>query len=222
MKKTLLVLAIFILSINKLMAQSFIITSIDTNPAEVNSDITLNFEYTNSNPNDIIYIGLELLNSDGSWSATVAEVFVNPVGASGTDVAGNAIVSIPSSATPTADLTGGQYYQIKAELNAEAWAGLLAGDYPTITLATEGSLSVRKNQINQLKVYPNPSTEYISFQNINETIDAIKIFSLLGETVYSINEIDPNGVDISNLSTGIYVLSISSGGKVKQTKFLKI
>ncbi|MDO5980801.1 T9SS type A sorting domain-containing protein [Flavivirga spongiicola] len=222
MKKTLLALTLSIISISSLMAQSVAVTSLNTNPAEVNSDFIVNIEYSTTNVNDIIYIALELKNSDGNWAATIVEAFVNPVGTSGTDVATSSVITIPSSTTPSADLTGGQYYELKVELNAEGWAGWLAGDYPAMTLVAEGTLSVKENQINQLRVYPNPATKHITIQKSNDKIETITLINLLGESVYSIYKANTNSIDVSNLPSGMYILSVNSGIKVKQTKFVKL
>lgn len=221
MKKTLLVLSIAILLIANLSAQSITVTSLDTNPAEVNSDFTVNIEYTTANANDIIYIGLELKNSDGSWAATIAEAFINPVGASGTDVSTSAVVTVPSGVTPSASLTGGQYYELKVELNAEAWAGWLAGDYPGMTLVAEGTLSLEDNQINQLRVFPNPVSDKIQLGGVSNNISHIKITDLFGKVVYSDKAFKREYINISNLTAGIYILSVSNDNKVSNVKFVK-
>lgn len=220
MKKTLLLVITVILSISNMVAQSLTVTSIDTNPAEVDSDVTLNYEYTNSNPNDIIYIGLELLNSDGSWSATIAETTVNPVGASGTDVSGSAIVSIPNTATPSADLTGGQYYRFKVELNMEAWAGWLAGDYPTMTLAAAGTLAIEDFSSSSIAIYPNPVSDILTVKmtNLSAENNSYKIVSILGKVVLKASSENLESINVSNLSQGLYFLKI---GNLNPVKFLK-
>lgn len=221
MKKTLLVVTLSILSFSSALAQAITVTSLNSNPAEVNSDFTVNIEYTTTNSNDIIYIGLELKNSDGSWAATIAEAFVNPVGASGTDVATSAVVTVPSGVTPSIDLTGGQYYELKVELNAEAWAGWLAGDYPAMTLAAEGTLSVDSNQISKLKVYPNPAFNSLNILGIIKENSDVKINNLQGQTVYSTKNLKNSSIDISQLASGIYLLSIKESNKNRYIKFVK-
>ncbi|MEW4923738.1 T9SS type A sorting domain-containing protein [Algibacter sp. 2305UL17-15] len=221
MKKTLLFLSMAIISVCGLMAQSITVTSLVTNPTEVNSDFTVNMEYTTSNANDIIYIGLELKNSDGSWAATIAETTINPVGTSGTDVPTSAVVTVPAGVTPSADLTGGQYYELKVELNAEAWAGWLAGDYPAMTLAAEGTLSIENNELNKVKVYPNPVSDRLNIIGPGHKARDIKIKNLLGKTVYDATNFHSGYVDTSALSSGIYLLLIKDGSTVSNIKFVK-
>lgn len=220
MKKTLLFLALTILSINSFLSQSITVTSLISNPAEVNNDFTVNIEYSTANANDIIYLGLELKNSDGSWAATIAEAFVNPVGTSGTDVATSAVVSIPSSAVPSADLSGGQYYELKVELNAEGWTGWLAGDYPAMTLVAEGTLSTDDNRISELKVYPNPAKDQLNIHGAKET-SAVTIRSFLGQTVYRNHSFKSDNIDISSLKTGVYFLVLKQGNRKNYIKFVK-
>jgi len=67
-----------------------------------------------------------------------------------------------------------------------------------------------------LKVYPNPSNGefYLSVNNIEGAV-GIKVVSLLGNVVYNASNIPVNGnlnrkLDLSNLPSGIYLLSVSS------------
>lgn len=221
MKKTLLVLTLSILTFTGAFAQAITVTSLSSNPVEVNSNFTVNIDYTTTNANDIIYIGLELKNSDGSWAATIAEAFVNPVGTSGTDVSTSAIVNVPSATTPSVDLAGGQYYELKVELNAEAWAGWLAGDYPAMTLAAEGTLSIENNELNKLRVYPNPVSDRLSISGIGNKVSDIRIKDLLGKSVYSDINFHSEYIDTSNFLNGIYILSIKDGSSVRNVKFIK-
>ena len=221
MKKQLLVFTLTLLSCSMSIAQSVTVTSLNPSTPEVDSNFTVNIEYTTTNANDIIYLGLELKNSDGSWAATIAEAFVNPVGASGTDVSTSAVVTVPSGVTPSASLTGGQYYELKVELNAEAWAGWLAGDYPGVNLVAEGTLSVEDTQINQLRVFPNPTSDKIQLKGISNNISHIKITDLLGKVVYSDKEFKREYINISNLKAGIYILSVSNDNEVSNVKFVK-
>ena len=221
MKKTLLVLTLSILTFSGAFAQAITVTSLSSNPVEVNSNFTVNIDYTTTNANDIIYIGLELKNSDGSWAATITEAFVNPVGASGTDVSTSAIVNVPSATIPSTDLAGGQYYELKVELNAEAWAGWLAGDYPAMTLAAEGTLSIENNELNKLRVFPNPVSDRLSISGIGNKVSDIRIKDLLGKSVYSDINFHSEYIDTSNFLNGIYVLSIKDGSSVRNVKFIK-
>ncbi|MFI1772004.1 T9SS type A sorting domain-containing protein [Thalassobellus citreus] len=203
------------------VAQSISVTSINSNPAEVDGDVTLNITYSTDNANDIIYIGMELKNSDGSWAATIAEGFINPVGVSGTDIATSSTITIPATTTPSADLTDGQYYDIKVELNAEAWAGLLAGDYPTITLAASGTLAVKWFSDETFSIYPNPVSEELNIKASNSASQykSYVITNVLGKIVAKkSNSKNIELINVSSLSKGLYFLQLDS---LKPIKFLK-
>ncbi|MEN3324483.1 glycosyl hydrolase 53 family protein [Mariniflexile soesokkakense] len=127
MKKTILVFVTYLCLTVALSAQSINITSIVTNPTTVSpvsgGAITVNYEYTSTNnDNDIIYIALEL--HDGSiWNATIDEIILNPV-AKGTNLTGSVSLTIPNTATPTANLTGNLNYKVKLELNDSGWGDI--------------------------------------------------------------------------------------------------
>lgn len=79
---------------------------------------------------------------------------------------------------------------------------------PTQTTCDD-TLSVEDNSIDQFGVYPNPSTEYVYIKS-RESIKELKIFSIQGvlvKTFLNLNDNQP--INISDLSTGIYILKIN-------------
>lgn len=222
--KTKLLLTLSLLITIVSFSQSLSVTSLSANPAEVNSEVTVNFQYSNSNPNDIVYVGLELLNSDGSWAATIAEAFVNPLGNSGTDLTANTSFTIPANTVATADLTNGQYYRLKVELNAENWGGWLAGDYPNFEVVAAGTLSVENfgNSLNKLFVYPNPVKEKILINGLkNYENVTISIHNILGKQVKSIPNLKTNSINVEELNSGVYLIRIKNKSSSKTVKFIK-
>lgn len=78
-----------------------------------------------------------------------------------------------------------------------------------------GSTGIAKNEIAETKIYPNPTTGLIYFDNLNSA--SINIYNLVGELVYSLSA-DPmaknNTIDISSLAHGIYSMQlIDANGK---------
>lgn len=201
-------------------AQSISVTSVNPDPSQVDSDLTINISYSTTNANDIIYIGLELKNSDGSWAATIAETTINPVGSSGTDIATSATITIPASAEPSADLTGGQYYELKTELNMEAWAGWLAGDYPAMTLVG-APLAVEDFNSAKISVYPNPVLDELNIKSTNAAFQhkSYLITNVLGKVVATKKDSESlQLINVSSLSKGLYFLQIDN---LRPIKFLK-
>jgi beta-glucanase (GH16 family) len=76
-------------------------------------------------------------------------------------------------------------------------------------------LSIDEAFANKFNVFPNPASDYINIVT-NEVIDEVQLHNLLGSLL--IQESKPGSqINISNLNSGIYLLSIHSGSK-KVTK----
>ncbi len=73
-----------------------------------------------------------------------------------------------------------------------------------------------------LSIYPNPATDMLNI-SFDGTIQSIRIFSLEGkeDRINAINKSAQN-LDISQLSPGIYFLSVQSAGEWYQTKFSRM
>jgi len=83
-----------------------------------------------------------------------------------------------------------------------------------ISLPTLG-LDDFTNQQNELVVYPNPSSDYIYFKNININLQKAEIFDMTGKKIKSYNttEIKDDKLNISDLQAGIYILKIGTISK---------
>lgn len=96
---------------------------------------------------------------------------------------------------------------------------------PTTASAGEANsnltLDVEENIMKELKMYPNPVANgliYISFYNSYEK--QISIYSTLGKQVYS-NILKSNQpIDVSNFSTGVYLVRIEEDAKVVTKKLV--
>ncbi len=84
-------------------------------------------------------------------------------------------------------------------------------------LFTCSTLSVEESLFNDIKIYPNPIESILKIQS-EITIDNIKIYSLQGQLIKQASDTE---IDVSNLSSGIYFVSISSDGKTITKKFVK-
>jgi hypothetical protein len=73
---------------------------------------------------------------------------------------------------------------------------------------------------NNISIYPNPSSDYITILAKNIPIKNIKIIDLTGKLIYENTFIEK--VNVSNLKTGMYVIQIESkDGKQTVHKFIK-
>jgi len=86
---------------------------------------------------------------------------------------------------------------------------------------TSTTLGIGDNTIEGFTMYPNPTKGLLNL-NALETINAVSIYSLLGQEVM---RVQPNTlksqVDISNLSTGMYVVKVQVGDKVGSYRIIK-
>ncbi|WP_418264569.1 T9SS type A sorting domain-containing protein [Flavobacterium faecale] len=85
---------------------------------------------------------------------------------------------------------------------------------------TATTLSVAKNNIQGLNVYPNPVKDGILFINTNSSdAKTVAIYDILGKQVVS-KEVASGQVDVSSLNKGIYVLKITEAGKTSTRKIV--
>jgi hypothetical protein len=71
---------------------------------------------------------------------------------------------------------------------------------------------------NVISIMPNPATDFIHSPEVSEPYTDAAIFSILGEKVMQIKNLETNLIDISGLSKGVYFLRINN----KSYKFVKI
>ena len=84
---------------------------------------------------------------------------------------------------------------------------------------TGSTLGVKQNQIEGLKIYPNPVTNGTFF--INTTSDSTKdvvVYDVLGKQVVKTST--TNAVNVSNLKSGVYIVKITEEGKTATRKLV--
>jgi len=84
-----------------------------------------------------------------------------------------------------------------------------------------GTASVDNNTLLGFSMYPNPANNVLNI-SAKETIKNADIFNVLGKKVMSVNINKANGsIDVSNLSSGIYLIKYNVNDKVGTAKFIK-
>jgi hypothetical protein len=201
-------------------AQSVTITSVISNPIAVGTVLKVDYKYTVA-ADSYIFCGINLQN-DWTYISYVAGQGLD-LAVAGTDVTGSFNITIPNGTMPTANLTGLQNYKISIELKSLPTYTWIAGDYPATQLNFTSSLGLdNKNFGNEIAIYPNPVDTVLNIKNAENLVDAsFNIVNVLGETVLKSNNVSKNAIDVSNLSSGVYILSVSSEDGAKQFKFYK-
>ncbi len=82
---------------------------------------------------------------------------------------------------------------------------------------------IETSEINQISVYPNPVSDYLTITSGNKPVDRLKISDLAGRVIYEYeNTSGRRNFDLSDLQTGIYLISIESNGHVYTSRLVKI
>jgi hypothetical protein len=81
------------------------------------------------------------------------------------------------------------------------------------------TLAVKQNQIEGLKVYPNPVTNGTFYINTNaNTTKEVVVYDVLGKQVVKTST--TNAVNVSNLKGGVYIVKITEDGKTATRKLV--
>ncbi|RED43881.1 putative secreted protein (Por secretion system target) [Winogradskyella eximia] len=77
---------------------------------------------------------------------------------------------------------------------------------------TDDALSTDDFLTSNFRIYPNPAKTIITIESLDNTqIDSIELFSVLGRNVLTTKILINDAVDVSELTSGIYLLKVNSG-----------
>lgn len=97
-------------------------------------------------------------------------------------------------------------------------------NYIVSATATDNLLSTKSNFASvNFSVYPNPATEIVNVDSGNMLIESVQITDLHGRIINSINVNSANTVqvNVSNLTTGIYFLTVKTDQGIGTSKIIK-
>ena len=203
-----------------------------TNPVEQSKNVTLNLTYTSNAENRFFYVGMAHRKSDGTFIKTIVQSTNNQfiVPSVGENISTQVSLTVPSNTVPNANLPNGEYYDVSLQLwsmgESTIWGTRLGPpESAKLSVEAKGTLNIEKiNSNQQFVIYPNPVCNVLNIENV-ETIQikSIKIATILGETVLFENSSKQiKTVDVSQLNSGTYIISISSILGTKHLKFIKI
>ena len=80
------------------------------------------------------------------------------------------------------------------------------------------TLSVNDVLASEFKIYPNPAKNYLNIESKNIAISSVEMYNIIGKKVISENNLVNSKLNVSSLSTGIYLLKVNSdaGSLVKK------
>ena len=164
------------------------------------------------------------LNS-GTWTTVTSldanEILTTSILATAVD--GNALANRTSisstvniSATPW--LTGTTFWIRWVDANAAGADSTLAIDDFTFK-GTSNVLSTKQNSISGLRVYPNPAKNNLFISSDNNEVKQVEIYNVLGKVVLN-TKVTNAPINISAISSGVYVVKITEAGKTATRKLV--
>lgn len=91
-----------------------------------------------------------------------------------------------------------------------------------LTLDKDGTVNLEEHHISEWSVYPNPASERIYLKDIPSGSGTVALYDLSGQKLMEITtEKAGNGVDLSRLSQGEYLLRHEASGTARHLKILR-
>lgn len=121
----------------------------------------------------------------------------------------------------TAPVAGTGNVTFYGAFNASNSNGSPGGDeiYTTTFTVSENITSINEvSKENNILIYPNPATNYISVINSNE-IYYIELYNISGKLVF--NSTNTQKINISHLKSGVYMLKANTSNSTLVKKFIK-
>jgi len=87
--------------------------------------------------------------------------------------------------------------------------------------ATHDEVSIHETKINNISIYPNPTTGQLTIDNGELKMNSIEIFDVYGRIIVNCQLSIVNSIDISDLSNGVYFLKISTEKGMVTKKIVK-
>ncbi|WP_417866793.1 T9SS type A sorting domain-containing protein [Xanthomarina gelatinilytica] len=192
----------------------------DTDPVGTTYDIAItnsstgsNFTTTKYNVNDNVFIVMSYNIDTGAING-----WINPADS---DLGGTApaalITDIDTSPSASIDT-----FILRQDSTGET----PSMDFDELRIGTSWSdvtpntLSVNQVEANTFNVYPNPtSTGYVNITSKTNDVINVAVFDILGKQVIN-NTVNNNRLDVSTLTTGVYIMKISQNGQTITKKLV--
>jgi hypothetical protein len=104
--------------------------------------------------------------------------------------------------------------------NTAIFAGALGNGEYCFYLRVDFSTGVVETVLPNISIYPNPSKDWVKIDGLTELSD-VQIFDITGKLVLSQEYQLDDRIDISSLTTGMYILNIRNSEGVSSKKIIK-
>jgi hypothetical protein len=95
-------------------------------------------------------------------------------------------------------------------------------DLDAVGVIHQQTVGIDELELRTISVYPNPATDVL-YVNLSSSNYSVEVINLMGEVVLKAeNKSNTTSLELSNLKSGVYFLTIDSEGQQKQMKFLKL
>lgn len=100
---------------------------------------------------------------------------------------------------------------------------IVVGNFVQKNVILENNIEV--NSINEsfenIQYFPNPVIDKIYFKTDDFVCDHLSILDLNGRVVREYKDLKQNSIDVSDLKPGFYIVNVSSGNAISNSKFIK-
>lgn len=185
-------------------------------PTEIvaGSTVTVTVNYTCPDTR-LIKFGISIYNASGFVSDLVGEGVDNLPATTSSPVTLSLDLTIPSNATPSANLPAGQFYKVDTALFTPNYASYILGNSSNTNLTAP--LSTSSFNKSNVKLYPNPVSTILEIDNSIEYA-TYEIFDISGKLIIKSPKTNLNQINVSELEKGIYILKLDGG---ESNKFIK-
>lgn len=104
----------------------------------------------------------------------------------------------------------------------QSLCGPLMGEWTSIPFTTEEETNgLTDNQFSGFRYYPNPVSNVLTLNNTSD-IDSVEMYNITGQLVFQKDINSPEAqINVSQLTTGVYFLTVHSGNEAKKIKVIK-
>ncbi|TRX71801.1 T9SS type A sorting domain-containing protein [Carboxylicivirga sp. M1479] len=95
----------------------------------------------------------------------------------------------------------------KTVSDGRVWIGAGSSE-KSLTMEVDNSTNISDKDLDEVMVYPNPAHDIINIKAI-KTVVAVRIYSLTGQCVKTVEASDINTINVSDLQNGMYVMVIN-------------